>query len=58
MWEHHKHCPGFKNEEMLKKYQEEQARHRENEKKKKRREEAKKDRTEPHHQGTLPLSNR
>jgi len=58
MWEHHKHCPGFNNEEMLKKYQEEETRHRENEKKKKRREEAKKDRTESHHQGTLPLNQR
>ncbi len=58
MWEHHKQCPGFKNEEMLKKYEEEQARHKENERKKKRREAAKQSGTETHHQGTLPLNQR
>jgi hypothetical protein len=59
MWHHdHRRCPGYKNEEMLKRYQEQQAKHPPDSKKKERREVAKKRDTESHHQGTLPLRNR
>ena len=53
MW-HHRACPGYKNEEMLKAYEAEQSRHPLDEKKKMRREAAKQRATEPHRQGNLP----
>jgi hypothetical protein len=50
MW-HERICPGFKNEAMLRQYQEEQARHPEDPRKARRCEIARLRATEPHHQG-------
>ena len=50
MW-HHRSCPGYRNEEMLQEYLEEQAKHPSSATKGKRRVEAKTERTEDHHQG-------
>jgi len=57
MW-HHRSCPGYKNEDMLRQYEAEQARHPVDKRKQMRRELAKQRATEPHYQGTLPYANR
>ncbi|MCX7590824.1 MAG: hypothetical protein N2255_04265 [Kiritimatiellae bacterium] len=53
MW-HHRECPGYKNEEMLRQYQAELARHPIDPRKQKRREIAKLRATAPHLVGNTP----
>jgi len=57
MW-HHRSCSGYKNEDMLSKYQAEQAKHPPDPAKEMRREVAKQRASGPHWQGTLPYANR
>jgi hypothetical protein len=54
MW-HRRNCPGYRNEEMLARYEAEQAKHPPNPAKQLRREVAKRRASEPHWQGTLPV---
>ena len=53
-WQH-RSCIGYKNEEMLREFQEQQARHAANPRKETRRAVARERASEPHHQGNSPL---
>jgi hypothetical protein len=57
MW-HRRTCPGYRNEEMLAQYEEEQAKHPPDPAKQRRREAARRRNSEPHWQGTLPYASR
>jgi hypothetical protein len=52
---HHRPCMGYKNEEMLRQYQEHLARHPANRRKELRREVARQRASEPHYQGNSPV---
>lgn len=53
MWKRHETCPGYKNEELLRRYQEDQARHPADPRRKKRQIAAKLRATVPHRHGRL-----
>jgi len=55
---HHRACPGFKNEDMLSRFETEQKKHPPDHSKERRRETAKQRDSEPHWQGRLPHANR
>ena len=57
MW-HRRTCPGFKNEDMLRQFEDEQAKHPPDRPKALRREAARRRDSEPHWQGTLPYDKR
>ena len=57
MW-HHRSCPGYKNEDMLRQYQAEQTRHAVDTRRQRRLEVAKQRASEPHYQGTRTVAKR
>jgi len=53
MWHNRKRCPGYNNEELIRKFEEEEEKRRQKQQKEKRRFEMKLRQTETHHQGVI-----